>query len=136
MLATWVPTSARPPSVSRFAPWALSAAAAALRATSWAVADISFIAVATCSMRLRCSVTAWLLCAEIASTRRAWLSTSPTVCPTRSISMRICATLALNTWLSSASSSRLSTRHSTVRSPAATCSMVRPRAFRVVRIET
>ncbi|MCY1369729.1 hypothetical protein D9M69_567820 [compost metagenome] len=48
--------------------WALLTAAAALRATSWEVADIWFIAVATCSICVRCPATAWLLCAETLST--------------------------------------------------------------------
>ncbi|MNN65331.1 hypothetical protein D3C81_1808250 [compost metagenome] len=48
--------------------WALLTAAAALRATSWEVADIWFIAVATCSICVRWPATAWLLCADTFST--------------------------------------------------------------------
>ncbi len=46
-------TSARPLTVSWLTLCALFTAAAALRATSWAVADIWFIAVATCSICAR-----------------------------------------------------------------------------------
>ncbi|MCY1547183.1 hypothetical protein D9M68_832230 [compost metagenome] len=71
MLPTWDSTRARPLTVSRFTLCALSTAAAALRATSWAVADIWFIAVATCSIWLRWPATAWLLSPETSSTLSA-----------------------------------------------------------------
>ncbi|MNR39942.1 hypothetical protein D3C85_1581890 [compost metagenome] len=48
--------------------WALLTAAAALRATSWEVADIWFMAVATCSICPRWPLTAWLLRADTACT--------------------------------------------------------------------
>ncbi|MCY1275395.1 hypothetical protein D9M69_392580 [compost metagenome] len=136
MLPTCDSTRARPLTVSWLTLCALPTAAAALRATSWAVADISFIAVATCSIWLRWPATAWLLSPDTTSTRPAWRSTSTTVRPTRSISSRIFATVPLNTSPSSPSSSRLCARKLTVMSPAATLSITCPRFFRVVRVDT
>ncbi|MCY1532009.1 hypothetical protein D9M68_672510 [compost metagenome] len=136
MLPNWDSTRARPLTVSWFTLWALSTAAAALRATSCAVADISFMAVATCSIWLRCPATAWLLSPETCSTRPAWRSTSVTVWPTSSIRSWIFTTVPLKVWPSSPSSSRLSARKLTVMSPAATWSITLPRLFRVVRVET
>ncbi|MNP03861.1 hypothetical protein D3C76_957590 [compost metagenome] len=120
MLPTCCSTSARPLTVSSFTPCALPTAAAALRATSWAVADISFIAVATCSIWSRWLATAWLLSADTDSTRTAWRSTSVTVWPTSRISSRTFSTELLKARPRSPSSSRLCTWVLTVMSPAAT----------------
>jgi hypothetical protein len=114
--------------------WALLTAAAALRATSWEVDDIWFIAVATCSIWVRWPATAWLLCAETFSTCPAWRSTWLTVCPTRSIRSWIFATVPLNTWPSSPSSSRLwATKSPSCHRPR--LSIIAPRRRKVVRVE-
>ncbi|MNT76147.1 hypothetical protein D3C72_2151150 [compost metagenome] len=94
------------------------------------------MAVATCSIWLRCPATAWLLSPETCSTRPAWRSTSVTVWPTSSIRSWIFTTVPLKVWPSSPSSSRLSARKLTVMSPAATWSITLPRLFRVVRVDT
>ncbi len=136
MLPTCDSTRLRPLRVSWFTLFALLTAIAALRATSWAVAAIWFIAVATCSIWLRCPATAWLLSADTDSTRRVCRSTSPTVWLTRSIRSWIFATDSLNDCPSSPSSSRLRAWKLTVMSPPATRSIIRPRSFRVARVET
>ncbi|MNG11306.1 hypothetical protein D3C84_948360 [compost metagenome] len=103
---------------------ALPTATAALWATSWEVADIWFMAVATCSIWLRWSLTAWLLSPDTSLTRPAWRSTSVTAWPTCSISSWILATVALNAWPNSPSSSRERICTLTVMSPSATRSSV------------
>ncbi|MCY1507178.1 hypothetical protein D9M68_414460 [compost metagenome] len=136
MLPTCCSTRARPLAVSSFTLCALPTAATALRATSWAVADISFIAVATCSIWSRWPATAWLLSVDTDSTRTVCRSTSATVRPTRLIRSWIFTTVSLKAWPSSPSSSRLCTLKLTVMSPPATFSITRPSCSRVVRVDT